>query len=129
MLAVAAFALKAVGQARKNHGHIGVLGGGHRPQELLLIALVAVGGEALHIGHAAVVHNSSVHRADRRGVHVAGTAALVARPVGIRADVNHLLPLAQRQRAQIAQQHAALLGQLGGKAVVCGAVKHSGLAG
>ena len=47
MAAVRALALKAVGQARKNHGHIGGFGGGHGPQKLSLVPLVAVCGLAM----------------------------------------------------------------------------------
>ena len=126
MAAVRALALKAVGQARKNHGHIGGFGGGHGPQKLSFVPLVAVCGEALDIADAAVVHDGGVHRADGRRVHMAGSAALIARMVGKRADVGHLLPFVQRQRTQVAQQHGALLRQLHGQLVVRRVVKHGG---
>ncbi len=41
--------VKAVGQAGKNDGDVRGFGGGHGPQELRLVALVAVRGEALDI--------------------------------------------------------------------------------
>ena len=103
--------------------YIGGFGGGHGPQKLSLVPLVAVCGEALDIADAAVVHDGGVHRADGRRVHMAGSAALIARMVGKRADVGHLLPLVQRQCAQIAQEHTALLGQLDSQTAVCGAVR------
>ena len=49
---------------------------------------------------------------------MAGPAALVARRPGERADVGDLLPFAQRQRAQVAQQHGAFLRHIGRQPVV-----------
>ena len=55
-----------------------------------------------------------------------GMTGGVARVVGKGADVGYLLPLVQRQCAQIAQQHTALFGQLDCQTAVCGAVWGSG---
>ena len=69
--AVAALALKAVGQARKDDRYISGLGGGDRPQELLLVPLVAVGGEALDILDHPVMQQRGVQCADGGRVHMA----------------------------------------------------------
>ena len=69
--AVAALALKAVRQARKDDRHIGSLGGGDGPQELGLVPLVAVGGEALDILDHPVMQQCGVQRADGGRVHMA----------------------------------------------------------
>ena len=56
-----------------------------------------------------------------------GMTGGIARVGGESADVGYLLPLVQRQCAQIAQEHTALLGQLDSQTAVCGAAREGRL--
>ena len=118
VLAVVALALKAVGQARKDDGHVGGLGGFDGPEELGLLALVAVGRVALDIFDGAAARAGRVERAvDAPGIDMAGPAALVARRGRKAADVHDLLPGGKGQRAAVLQKHRALGGH-GGRGIV-----------
>ena len=112
--------LGAFGQTGKDDRGVRSFGGGHGTQELRLVALVTVRGEALDIMDLAVMQDRSVDgTCDLRRTGMTGG---IARVVGEGADVGYLLPLVQRQCAQIAQEHTALLGQLDSQTAVCGAV-------
>ena len=121
MAAVGALALKKFRQSGKDHGYVGALGRRHRAQEFRLVPLVAVGGESRYILHGSAPAPGSLQRTHGpAGVHVAGTAALETRRFGKGADVGHLLPGVQRQRAQVAQQYGAFLRQFHGQRVPVG---------
>ena len=113
--------LGAFGQTGKDDRGVRSFGGDHGTQELRLVALVAVRGEALDIMDLAAMQDRSVDgTCDLRR---AGMTGGIARVGGESADVGYLLPLVQRQCAQIAQEHTALLGQLDSQTAVCGAVR------
>ena len=113
--------LGTFGQTGKDDRGVRSFGGGHGTQELRLVALVAVRGEALDIMDLAAMQDRSVDgTCDLRR---AGMTGGIARVGGESADVGYLLPLVQRQCAQIAQEHTALLGQLDSQTAVCGAVR------
>ena len=130
MAAVKAFAFKRFRQARKDHRRVSFRCGGNRAQELFLLPLVQISGEALHIAHPAAMAFGHFQRAVHPdGVDVAGAAALIARRFGKAADVYYLAALFQRQHTAVLQKHGAFLGQLCGDGVVAFQVQLRGRGG